>query len=274
MERQVYSVTFNMELTADEIGSLYETERKGEGLDYNADTRTKVARLLVDSEGQTLLRKLRPVKPEKQKRPRNYGRVHYEKEHSKKNRVWRRMQLAGALKSPDYCYEKYHRLRRPGVEALHIWMNQKPRVMYHFGSNLWPVHGEGDMDSLSRSPQWRKSNKRQAEIEDFKASLSGRYPGLLDHTATFFQKPCYADPVHYSHLMLLSRSYTSPFYDRKRRFPEELLARFSRECLEHDLRVIVEDRPFRECEARFILIVESRVDLPQAYKFAIGLPNF
>lgn len=273
---QTYSVTFNLQLIPDEVELLYAANTRGNvDLCRDRETRVQVLNLLGGANSRkAVIEKMKPVKMNHRIEKRKQTRLAYSETHRTKERH-RHRSVVDVLRRPNYSYERYH---RGGVDpnGLHQWNNRKPRKMYHFRSDLWPVRGPGDASPLTRSTEWTERNEERARVERFKAELDARYPKLFDHTQCFLQKSHYpSDPIDFSRLVLLSRPYDEDnkrLYPEGRRFSDKLLGQLSHDCQSHGLRVVVEDRLYRKRQARFILIADANVDLVQAYQFAVSLP--
>ncbi len=270
---QTYSITFNLQLTAEEVDRLYATNARGNvDLAQDRETRAHVLGLLGGANAKkAVIQKMKPVSVTHRIEKRKKSRLSYSETHRTKQQH-RFRSVTDVVRRPNYSYERYH----CGLSSCQQWINHKSKKMYHFRSDLWPVRGPADAFPLTRQSEWIERNEERAQIEKFKASLDERYPKLFDHTQCFLQHSHYpSDPVDFSRLVLLSRPYDEAnmrLYPQGRRFPDKLLAQLCRECQSHGLRVIVEDRAYRKRQARFILIVDGNVDLQQAYRFAVSLP--
>jgi hypothetical protein len=258
MQQRAVTVTFTLVLSESEIAALYATgepDAMSQGLIQHlaqAPTHNRVLKQLASYDA-------RQDDQNKLQHRINYTRTHRDKSESQ------RRSLQAVLKSPHYAYASHH--CPPTPQRVAMWLNRKAKPMHHFPSNMWAC--------APRSAEWRAANPWRATVEDFKSALrTGPYRGLVDHTETYFQKSYYGGAVDYSRLFLVSRAYDEEDSARYegRRFPDELLAEFSRVCLEHDLRVVIDDRAYRGVQARFMLIADCNVDLAQAYAFALTLP--
>ena len=273
---QMYNITFNLQLTPEEVKSLYSAHSKGNvDLCRDRDTRVRIIDLLGGANGKrVVLDKMRPVHVKRRIEKRKQSRLSHSETHRDKEQHRYRC-ITEVLRKPNYSYERFHR-GAVDINGLRQWINRKPKQMYHFRTDLWPVRGPADAAPITRSSEWVERNPERAQIEQFKAELDTRYPKLLDHTQCFAQKSYYpSTPADFSRLVLVSRPYDEDnrtLYPEGRRFSDKLLAGLCRDCQKHGLRVVVEDRLYRKRQARFILIVDANVDLVQAYRFATALP--
>jgi len=258
--QKYYKLNLRLTLTDDEAASVFDACPTGVDFWTDKQVKKKLIHLLKQDSKDARVLKLNPFSVEKH----NKKKVN-RPAHKKAKSEARGLKIRETLRKSNYGFA-YHRSLYNG-----LWLNKKPNKRRHFGADMWPVY---DTFSIVENKEWREKNPRQAKIEDFKAQMKRRYPSqLLDHTVQFFQKSGFRGPVDFSRLCLLSRAYDYdiPFLYEGRRFSEALLAQFAKDCLEHDLRVIIEDDTYRGNQCRFILIVESNVDLEQAYRFAKSL---
>lgn len=275
MSVESYSITFNLQLTPQEVESLYSAHNKGNvDLCRDRDTRAQVLKVLGGSHNQrAVIQKMRPVNTKQRVAKHMHKRLTYSESHGEKEAA-RYRSMQAVLKKPNYSYARYH--HGLDVTGLHQWLNRKTKKMYHFRSTLWPVRGQGDASPITRNPEWRARNEDRARIEQFKAGLDESYPKMMDHTQCFVQRSHYpSGQSDFSRLFLIARPYdddNKKLYPAGRRFSDAQFARLCHDCQLHGLRVIVEDRVYRKRLARFILIADSNVDLVQAYRFAIALP--
>jgi hypothetical protein len=274
---QTYSITFNMQLTPGEVASLYQTKSDDASLvepSHNRETRQKVLTLLGRPDNKrVVIEKMRPVNIDRRIKKRKHLRLTHTERHAPKIEL-RHRRLADVLHKPNYTFARYHQ----GVDrsGLAMWLNRKEKQQYHFRTDTWPVRGACDASRTTLSEQWRAANPERAQIEQFKASLDARYPGLMTNARCFFQHSCYKSLVDYSRLLLLVRPRdedNARLYPEGRRFPEKMLAKFAKTCLQHDLRVVLgPDQIYRRKQSRFILIADTNVDLAQAWQFVLSLP--
>jgi hypothetical protein len=258
MQQQAVTVSFTLVLSESEIAAIYATgspDAMAQALIHHLDQAEMHNRVL---------KLFAPYSARQDDQKKLQHRINYTRTHQDKIDGHHRS-LQAVLKSPLYAYATHH--APPTPARVMMWLNRKAKPMHHFPSNMWGV--------APRSAEWAVANPRRVVIEDFKLALTdGPYHKLLDHASTYFQKSYYGGVVDYSRLFMVARAYDeddSAKYDG-RRFSSEMLAEFSRTCLEHDLRVVIDDRVYRGAQCRFLLIADCNVDLEQAYAFALTLP--
>lgn len=265
LAKRTYSIDLKIVLNTKEIDSLLKDTGDVE-FSRDKTLRKKLIALLKETDRDVKVSNLsfhnQPKETEKVRRAA-VNRPSYKKEKTAANR----RRIRDIMKKPNYTFNQ-HRSIKGG-----LWLNKKDILKSHFKADMWPV--DSCTSTLTASYDWRKKNKEQAKIEDFKNSVRGKYPELLSHTTQFFQKSWYCNPVDYSQIFVVSRPYDEdiPYLYEGRRFSDELLADFAKECLKFGLRAIIEDDVYRGKQCRFILIAEANVDLEQAYYFAKKLPK-
>lgn len=249
-------------------------ERATGGMHGDSETRAQLLQLLQQASPsrKSFLQELRPFSAQDWREEVRQYELRYTERHQEKL-IQRRRSVGDILKTPLYTYGGAHKTAPvPNLANVTQWLNRKEKPLFHFTSNMWPTNHSGTL-TITKDREWRERNPERAQTEDFKVSLSNRYPSLIDHTACFFQKSHYGGQIDFSRLFLISRPYDDDVMFAQRRFPETLLAEFARDCQAHGLRTLISDDDYRIIRCRFILIADCNVDLEKAWGFAMRLPK-
>ena len=264
-KKKDYAITVWVKLTDAEADALYDDgARRRAMLPADDATLERVAAAVRAPDAQ--IRKVRGVDYQAEAiERRDAQKLAYTRTHREK--VARRARaIADVLRAPAYSFESAHRAPRALAAGGTQWINAKAARQRHFATNMFSGNG-----ACLNSAAWRAANPERARLEDFKGSLRARYPRLIDHVASFWQRSAFRGPVDYARTFLVARAYDESWFPA-RRFSDAQLAEFARDCQEQGLRVLVDERDYRGIEARFVLVADAAVDLAQAWRFALSLP--
>ena len=260
-----YIIELRVSLTEQEIDSMWNLQDPFQSAATDKKIIKRVASLIDQDKRKVYLRKVKPSNIEEEDGKILDERIIRLPINKKKASLVRSWKMRSILTKPTYSLKKHQNVYNG------LWLNAKDEKQFHFTiGGTW--HTDGHRSTLSVRDDFIVNNEKQSMIEAFKASLHAKYPKLLDHCVEFYQNPFFENVADFSQLCLLSRPYDDDLIHETDRFSYETLAAFARECLEHDLRVVIEWGVYRETRCRFILIVESNVDLEQAYRYALTLP--